>query len=206
MVALGQAVHDRVTDRLLAEDAGDRDRLGNAIDRFGQRAPGLAGQIGGERLDGRRGRGGGRPVGRAGDRGQQRDPPAAGCGDVDRLRQRPLGMTRAIDTHKEVVKGRIARIRDLALEAGIAPSTATRILDALERREIVSRTRAEHDRRGVTVTLTALGREALGRQEAWMRDRQRAFFAGLPASEQALAPDLLIRLAGLIDELAVGPC
>lgn len=101
--------------------------------------------------------------------------------------------------------GRIARVRDLAREAGIAPSTATRILDALERREIVSRTRAEHDRRGVTVTLTALGREALGRQEAWMRDRQRSFFAGLPPSEQALAPDLLIRLAGLIDELAVGP-
>jgi DNA-binding MarR family transcriptional regulator len=101
--------------------------------------------------------------------------------------------------------GRAARVRDLALEAGIAPSTATRILDALERREIVSRTRAEHDRRGVTVTLTALGCEALGRQQAWMRDRQRAFFAALPVSEQALAPDLLVRLAGLIDELAVGP-
>ena len=104
-----------------------------------------------------------------------------------------------------LAEGRATRVRDLALEAGIAPSTATRILDALERREIVSRTRSEHDRRGVTVTLTALGHEAVGRQQAWMRDRQRAFFAALPASEQALAPDLLVRLAGLIDELAVGP-
>ena len=45
-----------------------------------------------------------------------------------------------------------ARVRDLAGEAGIAPSTATRILDALERRAIVSRRRSEDDRRGVTMT------------------------------------------------------
>ena len=47
-----------------------------------------------------------------------------------------------------------ARVSDLATEAGIAPSTATRILDALERRAIVTRTRSREDRRGVTVTLT----------------------------------------------------
>ena len=39
----------------------------------------------------------------------------------------------------------------------------------------------------------------------WLRGRQRAFYAGLPAHERELAPDLLIRLAGLIDELAAGP-
>ena len=38
-----------------------------------------------------------------------------------------------------------------------------------------------------------------------MRARQRAFFAGLPALERELAPELLGRLAGLIDELAEGP-
>ncbi len=51
-----------------------------------------------------------------------------------------------------------ARVRDLACEAGIAPSTATRILDALERRAIVRRTRSAEDRRGVTVSLTDAGR------------------------------------------------
>ena len=50
------------------------------------------------------------------------------------------------------------RVRDLAEVAGIAPSTATRILDALERRAIISRSRSDHDRRGVTVSLTAFGR------------------------------------------------
>jgi DNA-binding MarR family transcriptional regulator len=98
-----------------------------------------------------------------------------------------------------------ARVRELAAEAGITPSTATRILDALERRAIVCRTRSVEDRRGVTVTLTELGREALRRQDAWLRGRQRAFYAALPSDERELAPDLLIRLAALIDELAVGP-
>jgi DNA-binding MarR family transcriptional regulator len=98
-----------------------------------------------------------------------------------------------------------ARVRDLACEAGIAPSTATRILDALERRAIISRRRSEDDRRGVTVRLTRFGREALCRQNDWMRGRQRAFYEGLPDTERELAPDLLVRLAALIDELAAGP-
>jgi len=100
---------------------------------------------------------------------------------------------------------RAARVRDLAAEAAIAPSTATRILDALERRAIVRRTRSVEDRRGVTVTLTEFGREALLVQDAWMRDRQRAFYEQLPEIERDLAPGLLIGLAGLIDELAAGP-
>ena len=38
-----------------------------------------------------------------------------------------------------------------------------------------------------------------------MRSRQRAFYEGLPEVERVFAPDLLIRLAALIDELAAGP-
>jgi DNA-binding MarR family transcriptional regulator len=98
-----------------------------------------------------------------------------------------------------------ARVQELAGEAGVTPSTATRILDALERRAIVSRTRSAKDRRGVTIRLTDLGREALSGQHAWLRGRQRAFYGGLPSTEQELAPDLLLRLAALIDELAAGP-
>jgi DNA-binding MarR family transcriptional regulator len=98
-----------------------------------------------------------------------------------------------------------APVRELAGEAGIAPSTATRILDALERRGIIRRTRSPHDRRVVTVTLTEFGRHALGHQDEWVRGRQRAFYAGLPEVERALAPDLLLRLAELIDDLAGGP-
>ena len=94
---------------------------------------------------------------------------------------------------------------DLAGEAGIAPSTATRILDALERRDIVRRARSEHDRRGVTVTLTGAGRALLSRQHAWMRARRVEFFSALPPAERALVSDLLVRLAALIDDLGAGP-
>lgn len=98
-----------------------------------------------------------------------------------------------------------ARVSDLAIEAGITASTATRILDALERRGIILRARSAHDRRGVTVTLTDFGRDVLGSQDGWLRGRQRAFYASLPEVERELAPDLLLRLAALIDELAAGP-
>ncbi len=98
-----------------------------------------------------------------------------------------------------------ARVSDLAAGAGIAPSTASRILDALERRAIVRRARSEVDRRGVTVTLTDDGRVALDLQHEWMRGRQLGFFDGLPEDERQLVSDLLVRLAGLIDELSCGP-
>jgi DNA-binding MarR family transcriptional regulator len=98
-----------------------------------------------------------------------------------------------------------ARVSDLAAGAGIAPSTASRILDALERRAIVRRTRSLEDRRGVTVTLTEHGRAALDQQHEWMRARQLAFFDALPEEEQELVSDLLARLAALIDELSCGP-
>ena len=100
---------------------------------------------------------------------------------------------------------RAARVQDLAARAGIAPSTATRILDALERRGIVRRARSAEDRRAVAVSLTEIGEEVLQAQDEWLRGRQRAFYASLPSAEQELAPDLLLRLAALIDELAAGP-
>ena len=99
----------------------------------------------------------------------------------------------------------VARVQELAAEAGVAPSTATRILDALERRGIVRRTRSSEDRRAVAVSLTRRGEQALKAQEEWLRGREREFYASLPSAEQELAPDLLLRLAALIDDLAAGP-
>ncbi len=98
-----------------------------------------------------------------------------------------------------------ARVRELAEQAGIAPSTATRILDALERRGIVDRRPSSGDRRGVRITLTRAGREVLYDEDEWMRARERDFYAQLPRDERRLATDLLQRLATLIDELAAGP-
>lgn len=101
--------------------------------------------------------------------------------------------------------GHAARVSDLASGAGISPSTATRILDALERRAIVRRARSPEDRRGVTITLTNDGRRVLDRHSDWMLEHRLAFYEQLPDDERAIAPDLLVRLAALIDELAAGP-
>jgi DNA-binding MarR family transcriptional regulator len=98
-----------------------------------------------------------------------------------------------------------ARVRDLAEHAGVSASTATRILDTLERRGLVRRRQTPEDRRGVSVTLTRPGRAALGEQHAWLRSRQRNFYDELQPGERELAPTLLIGLADLIDELAAGP-
>src|SRR5438270_8339761 len=98
--------------------------------------------------------------------------------------------------------GGYARVRSLADQAGISPSTATRILDVLERRGIVCRERHDGDRRAVEVTLTERGAEILVREDEWLRGRRLDYFASLGSDEQSLAPSLLRGLARLIDELA----
>ena len=101
---------------------------------------------------------------------------------------------------------RAARVQELAAAAGISASTATRILDALERRGIVRRTRSDRGSpRGGGQPDRARPAICSSAEEEWLRGRQRAFYASLPAAEQELAPDLLLRLAALIDELAAGP-
>ena len=50
------------------------------------------------------------------------------------------------------------RLADLAEALGVSPSTATRMCDRLVRKELVSRTRDELDRREVKLAITALGR------------------------------------------------
>jgi len=98
-----------------------------------------------------------------------------------------------------------ARTGELAEAAGITASTATRILDALERRGVVVRLQASDDRRAVAVELTARGQALLARHGEWIRERQRDFYAGLEREERKLAPELLSKLGGLIDGLAAGP-
>lgn len=63
-----------------------------------------------------------------------------------------------------------ARTVDLAVALGVTPSTATRLCDRLERKEVVQRQRMPHDRRSVGISLTERGRhivtEMTGRRRA----------------------------------------
>ena len=91
-------------------------------------------------------------------------------------------------------------VSELAASAGVAPPTATRMLDALVRDGVVARTPCEDDRRVVRVALTGAGRDAVtaaGRQVAERRARVRD---RLSPEEQARAAALLRRLAAVLDE------
>src|SRR5690349_24658295 len=66
---------------------------------------------------------------------------------------------------------RAARVQELAAAAGISASTATRILDALERRGIVRRARSREGRRAGSVSLTARGQDLLDAERDWLRGR-----------------------------------
>jgi DNA-binding MarR family transcriptional regulator len=91
-------------------------------------------------------------------------------------------------------------VSELAASAGVAPPTATRMLDALVREGVVARTPCEDDRRVVRVALTEGGRDAVataGRQVAERRARVRD---QLSPEEQAQAAALLRRLATVLED------
>lgn len=92
-------------------------------------------------------------------------------------------------------------VGEVALAAGVAPPTATRMLDHLERAGIVRRQHSSRDRRVVTVALTEQGRRLLERKRAAVAEKRRALHESLQPEERAQAERLLHRLAGLIEEL-----
>ena len=91
-------------------------------------------------------------------------------------------------------------VSELAASAGVAPPTATRMLDALVRDGIAVRTPSEKDRRVVHIALPDAGRDAVGAAaervaagRARVRDR-------LSPVEQEQAAALLRRLAAVVEE------
>jgi DNA-binding MarR family transcriptional regulator len=137
-----------------------------------------------------------------------------GFDELARAVRRARGATAAGNGHsltlsqyallQPLASGGVRRTGELASEAGITPSTATRIVDVLHRRGIVIREPDGADRRAVAIKLTPEGAQALAGQQEWMRSRQRAFYAALDQEEQEIAADLLRRIAALIDSLAAG--
>ncbi|HTX32765.1 MAG TPA: MarR family transcriptional regulator [Solirubrobacteraceae bacterium] len=103
----------------------------------------------------------------------------------------------------------LAQLRDqealpvcqLAEGAGIAPPTATRLIDGLERAGLLQRTRSEADRRAVLVSLTEAGREALRRKQAQIGRRRRTIYERLEPEERRQSERLLHHLAEIMDQL-----
>jgi DNA-binding MarR family transcriptional regulator len=91
--------------------------------------------------------------------------------------------------------------RELAELAGISAPTATRMVDGLLERKLVSRVEDPTDRRAVVISLTAKGRAALIRKESEYAERRSRLADALDPHEQEVAAELLRRLATVIEEL-----
>jgi MarR family transcriptional regulator, organic hydroperoxide resistance regulator len=91
--------------------------------------------------------------------------------------------------------------RELAEQAGISAPTATRMVDGLLQRDLVTRIEDPIDRRAVVISLTDSGRAALTRKQREYAARRRRLAAAIEPHEQPIATDLLRRLAAVIEEL-----
>jgi DNA-binding MarR family transcriptional regulator len=92
-------------------------------------------------------------------------------------------------------------VGELALAAGVAAPTATRMLAALERQGVVTRTAADGDRRRVVVELTAAGREMVTRKREEVVALRGRLRESLDPGEREQAAALLRKLAGLMETL-----
>jgi DNA-binding MarR family transcriptional regulator len=108
----------------------------------------------------------------------------------------------------ELAFGGPRRLADLAEALSVSPSTATRMCDRLVRKELVSRTRDELDRREVKLAITALGHKVVAdvieRRRAEVRDMLEAI--PIPLRRQLVnSLTLLTTAAGEAPELHWGP-
>lgn len=98
----------------------------------------------------------------------------------------------------------IARNRDpsvglLAREVSLSQGTVTGVLDRLERRRLISRTRALSDRRRVLVRLTEAGISVLEEAPSLLQEQFVARFQKLADWEQTLILSSLQRVASMMD-------
>jgi MarR family transcriptional regulator, organic hydroperoxide resistance regulator len=92
-------------------------------------------------------------------------------------------------------------LRELARAAGVSAPTATRMIDGLAARGLVTRERAADDRRAVRIALTAEGAEAVDEHRGRMLGRRRALFDQLSHTERRAAAKVLARLAAAYEEI-----
>jgi DNA-binding MarR family transcriptional regulator len=90
-------------------------------------------------------------------------------------------------------------LRALARLAGIAAPTATRMVDGLEARGLVTRRRDPDDGRAVLIALTAEGERALRERRTQLLARRRAMFELLTPSERRAAAKVLARLTSAFE-------
>lgn len=124
---------------------------------------------------------------------------------VRRTRARVGGLDAGLTLSQyELVRPLVAQsqpVGRLAERLGIAPATATQIVDGLERAGLVERSRTATDRRTVVVELTTEGRKAVERKRRRLVGQRRQLFENLAPDERVQAERVLRHLAELMEEL-----
>jgi DNA-binding MarR family transcriptional regulator len=101
----------------------------------------------------------------------------------------------------EALRGSVEHtVGELAESAGIAPPTATRMLDCLARDGYVTRRHSETDRRAVLIALTPAGIEAVEAAHDHVEAFRRRVFEALEPDEREQAAALLARLSQVLEE------
>jgi DNA-binding MarR family transcriptional regulator len=100
-----------------------------------------------------------------------------------------------VDLLAPLADGEVLGLRELARAAGVSAPTATRMLDGLQSRGLVTRERCADDRRAVRLTLTDAGRDAVEEARERRAARRRALYEQLDPAERRAAANVLARLA-----------
>jgi DNA-binding MarR family transcriptional regulator len=101
----------------------------------------------------------------------------------------------------EALRGSVElTVGELAESAGVAPPTATRMLDCLARDGFVTRRHSETDRRAVLVALTPAGGDAIETAHEHVEAFRRRVFDALEPEEREQAAVLLARLSQVLEE------
>ncbi|WP_051579789.1 MarR family winged helix-turn-helix transcriptional regulator [Pseudonocardia acaciae] len=88
----------------------------------------------------------------------------------------------------------------IARYAGLAQPTVTRMLNTLERQEVVRRRASSQDERVVLVELTEEGRRLWEAKHAVLRDYQRDSLERFAPEERRAAVDMLRKLVAIIED------
>jgi DNA-binding MarR family transcriptional regulator len=97
------------------------------------------------------------------------------------------------------------RITQLAMTEALAQPTVTQLIDKLEGRELVSRSRSEEDGRVVLVEITAAGAEALEVVRRLIRANMREALVDLPDAELTELAHAADTMGSLIEKLLPDP-
>jgi DNA-binding MarR family transcriptional regulator len=93
------------------------------------------------------------------------------------------------------------RITQLAMTEALAQPTVTQLIDKLEGRQLVSRSRSEEDGRVVLVAITDAGAKALEAVRALIRANMREALADLPDAELTELAHAADTMGSLIEKL-----